>query len=352
MSRRVRLGVAGLGRMGRLHAGNAAAARRIELARVVDADEALARKLADDLGCEWSTSFDDLLVDPAIDGVVIATPTPLHVTMIEQAAAAGKHVLCEKPIAFEVDAAARAVDAADSAGVKLQVGFHRRFDPDWAAAQRRIEHGELGDVYLFRTSLRDMAPPPLDYIRSSGGFFVDVTIHDLDTARWLVGEIDEVTAVGAALSDPAFAEVGDLDNAIVTLRFANGALGVIDDSRVAGYGYECSTEVVGSKATVRVGDHRRLHTEWLTPGGVRLDWVPDFIERFPQAYRLELEAFAEAIRDDTPPLVSGADGVAALELALACKRSFDAARPVRPGTPGTVPEAGTVPGVERGVEAA
>jgi inositol 2-dehydrogenase len=341
VSRRVRLGVAGLGRMGRLHAGNAAAARGIELVRVVDADEALAKELASDLGCEWSTSFDDLLGDSAIDGVVIVTPTPLHVTMVERAAAAEKHVFCEKPLAFEAEEAAKAVEAAESAGVKLQVGFHRRFDPDWAAATARIRDGELGVIYLFRTSLRDMAPPPLDYIRSSGGFFVDVTIHDLDTARWMVGEIDEVTAVGAALSDPAFAEAGDLDNAIVTLGFVNGALGVIDNSRVAGYGYECSTEVVGSKATVRVGDHRRVHTEWLTSGAAQLDWVSDFIERFPQAYRLELEHFASAIREDTPPLVTGADGVAALELAQACRRSFEEGRPVR-----------LRPAVEQGVEAA
>ena len=186
-----------------------------------------------------------------------------------------------------------------------------------------------------------MAPPPLDYIRSSGGFFVDMTIHDLDTARWMIGEIEEVTAVGATLSDPAFAEAGDLDNAIVTLRFANGALGVIDNSRVAGYGYECSTEVVGSKATVRIGDHRRVHTEWLTRGGVQLDWVTDFVERYPQAYRLELEHFAAAIRNDTPPLVGGADGVAALALAEACQRSLEEGRPVR-----------VQAAVERGVEAA
>jgi inositol 2-dehydrogenase len=341
MSRRVRLGVAGLGRMGRLHAGNAAAARGIELVRLVDADGALARELAGDLDCEWSTSFDDLVGDPAIDGVLIVTPTPLHVAMVEQAAAAGKHVLCEKPLAFKTEEAMRAVEAAERAGIKLQVGFHRRFDPDWAAATRRIADGELGEVYLFRTSLRDMAPPPLDYLRSSGGFFVDVTIHDLDTARWMVGEMVEVTAHGAALSDPGFAELGDIDTALVVLRFESGALGVIDNSRSAGYGYECSTEVVGSRATVRVGEHRRVHAEWLTRGGVQLDWVSDFVERFPQAYRLELEHFAAAIREDTPLLVTGADGVAALALAQACQRSFEEGRPVR-----------VQPAVEQGVEAA
>ena len=315
--------------MGRLHAENAAAVRGIELVRVVDENEAIARDTGEELGCDWSTSYEELLADERIDGVVIVTPTPLHVAMIEQAAAAEKHVFCEKPLAFDIDDAERAVEAAETARVQLQVGFHRRFDPDWASATKRIKSGQLGDVYLFRTSLRDMAPPPIGYIRSSGGFFVDVTIHDLDTARWMVGEIAEVAAFGAALSDSAFADAGDLDNAIVTLRFENSALGVIDNSRVAGYGYECSTEVVGSNATVRIGSHRRLHTEWLTAGGLQVDWVSNFVERYPQAYRLELEHFATAIRDDVPPLVTGEDGIAALLLAHACQRSHDEGRPIR-----------------------
>lgn len=341
MTRRVRLGVAGLGRMGRLHAENAAAARGIELVRVVDADEGLARRMGEELGCAWSTDYEDLLADDRLEGIVLVTPTPLHVAMIEQAARAGKHVLCEKPLAFAVEEAERATEAAARAGIKLQVGFHRRFDPDWVSATARIRKGDLGDVYLFRTSLRDMSPPSLDYIRNSGGFFVDMTIHDLDTARWMVGEIAEVAAFGAALSDPSFADVGDIDNAVVTLRFENGALGVVDNSRVAGYGYECSTEVVGSKATVRVGDHRRLHTTWLSAGGARLDWVSDFIERYPQAYRLELEHFAASIRDDVEPAVTGADGVAALVLAEACRRSLDAGRPVSVSPAAGAAEAGS-----------
>jgi myo-inositol 2-dehydrogenase/D-chiro-inositol 1-dehydrogenase len=350
MIRRVRLGVAGLGRMGRLHAENAAASRRIELVRVVDADEGLARRFGNELGTEWSTDYEELLADAEVEGVVVAAPTPLHVSMVQQAASAAKHVLCEKPLAFDTDDAARALAAARAAGVNLQVGFHRRFDPDWSAATERIRNGELGDVYLFRTSLRDMSPPSIEYIRSSGGFFTDVTIHDLDTARWMVGEIEEVTALGAALSDPSFAEAGDVDSALVTLRFANGALGVIDNCRMAGYGYECSTEVVGSKATVRIGSHRRLHTEWLTAGRLEVDWVSDFIERYPQAYRLELEHFADVIRDNVPPLVTGEDGVAALALAQACQRSYEERRPVRIEPAGTAPSRVPAVGSRHGSE--
>jgi myo-inositol 2-dehydrogenase/D-chiro-inositol 1-dehydrogenase len=329
VSRRVGVGLAGLGRMGRLHAHNLARARRAELVRVVDTDERLAQTTARELGVECSASFDELLGDPRVEAVVVSTPTQLHAPMVELAAAAGKHVLCEKPIALELDAARHAVDSANEAGVKLQVGFHRRFDPDWVAAAERISTGELGDVYLFRTSLRDMSPPSIEYVRSSGGLFVDVTIHDLDTARWLVGDIDEVTAIGAALSDPAFAEAGDVDNAIVMLRFASGALGVIDNSRVAGYGYDCSTEIVGSKATVRIAQHRRVHNEWLTPGSASVDWVVDFTERYAEAYARELEDFAAAILDDRPVAVSGEDAIAAFVLARACDRSWRERRPVQ-----------------------
>lgn len=328
--RRVRLGLAGLGRIGRLHAENLAGRMpSVELVRVVDVDEQAARVTGERLGVEWSASFDDLVGDDDIEGVVIASPTTVHAPMVEQAARAGKHAFCEKPISLDLASSVSAVEAAEAAGVAFQVGFQRRFDPDWAAAASRIKAGELGDVYLFRTSLRDMRPPPMDYIADSGGFFVDVAIHDLDLARWLVGEIEEISAFGAALSDPRLAELEDVDNAVIVLRFANGALGVIDESRVAGYGYESSTEVVGSLATVRVGDHRRVNNVWLTPGSASVDWVTDFTERYREAYLLELEEFAAAIRDGRSPLVTGADGLAAFVLAQACDLAFRERRAVR-----------------------
>ena len=321
--RRVRMGIAGLGRLGQLHAENMAGrAPSIELVRVVDPIQDVARSTGERLGVAWSTAFDDLLNDPAIEAVVIASPTASHAPMIEQAAAAGKQIFCEKPVSLEREATEQAIAAAHAAGAKLQIGFHRRFDPDWAAATSRIRAGELGDVYLFRTSLRDMRPPSLDYIRSSGGFFLDVTVHDFDTARWMIGEIDEVSAFGGALSDPAFAAVGDIDTALVVLRFASGALGVIDNSRVAGYGYECSTEVMGSRATARVGYHRRVNVEWLAPGAASVDYVSNFIERYPRAYVLELEQFATAVRADRPVAVTGEDALAAFTLCQAADRSY------------------------------
>lgn len=328
--RPVRLGLVGLGRIGSIHADNLAGRLpSVELVGIVDAIEETARATGERLDVAWSTSFDDLLADPAVEGVVIAAPTPEHARMVERAAAAGKHVFCEKPIAHDAEATVRAITAAREAGVKLQVGFHRRFDPDWAAAAGRIRSGDLGDVYLFRTSLRDKQPPPIGYLGSSGGLFADTTIHDLDTARWMIGEIDEITAVGATLTDLAIAEADDIDAAIVTLRFAGGALGVIDNSRAAGYGYECSTEIVGSKATARIGYHQRVNMTWLTSGAAAVDWVDDFTERFAGAYLRELEDFVASIRDDRSPAVTGEDALAAFTLTQACVCSVRDGRTVK-----------------------
>jgi inositol 2-dehydrogenase len=328
---RVRVGLVGLGRMGRFHATNLAG--RIPLAdlvRIVDADEGVARGVSEKLrGVEWSTDYADLLDDPGIEAVVVASPTPLHAEMVEAAAGAGKHVFCEKPLSLEMERTYEAIEAARVAGVKLQVGFHRRFDPDYRRAWQKIAAGEVGEVYLFRTSLRDMRPPGFDYIKGSGGFFADVTLHDFDTARWLIDEIEEVTAIGAALSDPGFEEVDDIDNAVVTVRFAGGALGVIDNSRVAGYGYECSSEIMGSKATLRVDNHRRSSVETLTPDSSHQDYVSDFVERFADAYAAGLESFVRAVREDSDPEVSGADAAAAFVLAKAAERSHREGRPVR-----------------------
>jgi inositol 2-dehydrogenase len=330
MADRVRVGLAGLGRMGRIHAANLAdRCPSARLAGVFDLDEGAARRAGERLGVPWTTSLEDLLGDDRVDAVAVATPTTSHAELSVAAARAGKHVFCEKPISLDRRASLGTVEAVRAAGVKFQVGFHRRFDPDWAAATERIRAGELGEVSLFRTSLRDMTPPPVEYLAGSGGFFVDVTIHDLDTARWMVGEVVEVSAFGAALSDPALAEIGDLDTAVVVLRFEGGALGVIDNSRAAGYGYECSTEVLGTRATVRIDHPQALHYQWRTPGWAAQPLVRDFEQRFPLAYALELEAFAACVREDRPPAVTGEDALAAFDLAVAADRAWRSGRTVR-----------------------
>jgi inositol 2-dehydrogenase len=347
VSRRTRIGLAGLGRMGRIHAANIAyRCPSAQLACVYDADPEVARRVSEQLDVPWAHSYGELL-NGEIDAIAIAAPTAAHAELTRRAAAAGKHVFCEKPISLDRETTLETIDFVHAAGVKLQVGFHRRFDPDWVAAVERMRAGELGEVYLFRTSLRDMKPPKVEYLAGSGGFFVDVTIHDLDTARWMVGEIVEISAHGAALSDPAFAEIDDIDTAVVVLRFQSGALGVMDNSRAAGYGYECSTEVVGSKATVRIDNPRAHHYEWRTPGWSSSDLVRDFEERYPVAYAAELDDFARCVAEDMAPRVSGLDALAAFDLARAAEQSWRSGRPIgvspRPGEAGVVYEVEPLP---------
>ena len=321
---RVSVGLAGLGRMGRVHAHNLAfrcAAAR--LGAVHDADPVVAEAVATELDVPWVASYAELL--DATDAVAIVTPSATHADLVVEAAQAGRPVFCEKPLSLDRDASLRAIAATEQAGVTLQVGFHRRFDPDWAAVAARIHAGELGEVTLLRSSLRDMDPPNPAYLASSGGFFADVTVHDLDMCRWLAGEVVEVSAHGAA-ADPAFAAVGELDTAVVVVRFASGALGVIDNSRAARYGYECSTEVVGTLATARIDAPRG--PEWRTPGQASHALPRDFGERFPTAYAEELDAFARCVRHDTEPLVTGHDAVAAFDLAAAAGESYRTGRPV------------------------
>jgi len=327
--RLVRLAVAGLGRIGQLHAEHIAwRLGQVELVRVADIAAEVASRTGGKFGIAWSTSFDDVLNDPAVDGVVIATPTPLHAEMIEAAARAGKHVFCEKPVSLDRLGTVHAIQAARRAGVQLQIGFQRRFDPDYAEAAERIRRGDVGAVVLYRSSLRDMQPPSFDYLKDSGGLFVDSTIHEFDAARWMVGEIEEVTAFGGVPSDPRLREIEDIDTAVVLLRFGTGALGVLDNTRLAGYGYECSAEILGARACLRIARGQRTNIETLTPQQVAKDHVTTFIERFQTAYRNELAEFAEAIAGRREPAVTGADGLAALTLAQAAARSFRERRTV------------------------
>jgi myo-inositol 2-dehydrogenase/D-chiro-inositol 1-dehydrogenase len=318
----VGVGLAGLGRIGRMHAENIASrCSTARLAAVFDLNADAAREWGERWGVPWTTSYDELL--ERCDAVAIATPTGTHAELVMTAARAGRPVFCEKPISSDRATTLKVLDAVAAAGVPLQVGFHRRFDPDWVSVAQRLP--ELGEITLFRTSLRDMTPPPVEFIAGSGGFFADVTVHDLDVARWLVGEVVEVSAHGAA-SDPAFAEVGDIDTAVVVLTFTSGALGIIDNSRGARYGYECSTELMGTRATARVETPRAV--EWRTPGNASYTLPRDFEQRFPAAYVEEFDAFARAVRDGTPPRCTGQDALAAFDLAVAADRSWRSGRPV------------------------
>jgi inositol 2-dehydrogenase len=329
----LRVAQVGLGRIGAFHANTLAHhVADAELAMVVDADGRRAEATGSRFGVPWSTRFEDVLSEGSIDAVLIASPTPLHPEMVEGAAAAGKHVFCEKPLSLDPRRADEALAAVRRGDVMFQIGFHRRFDPDFLAVKNRIEDGSIGEIRFFRATCRDMRVPNLDYLKSCGGIFADVTLHDFDVARWLVGEIDEVYATGAALTDPAIADVaGDVDNAIVALRFTSGALGLIDNSRASGYGYDASLEVMGSRSTVRIGSaaQRVTSVETLADATHRTDVGEDFVSRFADGYVGAVAAFVTAVLAGRLPSPGGEDAVAAFSLAQAARESMTENRPIK-----------------------
>jgi predicted dehydrogenase len=307
----VGLAVIGLGAIGRLHALNLALhTPGARVVMVVDKVAELAAKAGGELGVEWATRPEDAFGEPGVSAIVIAAPTPVHAGLIERAAEARVHVFCEKPLALDLPSAQRAVQAARAAGIRLQVGFQRRFDPDFLAAKRHIDAGGVGAVQLLRIAHRNRTPPhDSGLIERLGSIFVDMTVHDFDTARWLVGEIDEVSA---------FVQKR---NAVTVLRFRDGGLGVVDNSRHAGYGFECCAEVVGTEATVRIGGRGRpVDVEFFTASGAVSRMPADHIERHPAAYRDELQHFVACMLDDREPSVGGEDAIAALQLSLAAER--------------------------------
>lgn len=309
---RARVAVVGLGRIGRLHAENLAIrVGSAELVGVVDAVEALARDVAADLGVACWTSLEELLADAAVDGVVVATPSELHPELVKVAGTANAHVFCEKPLGVDAAACAEAVAATQAAGVRLQVGFQRRFDSDWRALKEAVDDGALGTLDLFRCSHRNARPP--EAIAQLGNVFVDVASHDLDAARWLGGEVAEVYA---------YAGQGDGAVAALTLVFETGGFGLIDVNRRAGYGFECSAELVGSDATMRCGYHeRRDGTELLRDGRASASIAHTHAERHREAYLAELDHFAEVALEGSVPQVGGEDALAALRLAELAARS-------------------------------
>jgi myo-inositol 2-dehydrogenase/D-chiro-inositol 1-dehydrogenase len=325
------VGVVGLGGMGRVHTANLLAGTSgARLARVADTSAPARSWVERRCDVPTSSAYSDLLQDSSVDAVVIATPPATHPEMIELAVATGRPILCEKPLGLDIESAERAVAAAIHAGVALQVGFHRRFDPDFMIARERIEHGELGTIYSFFDSMRDMEPPHIDPSWDSAQALLhDAACHDLDAARWLVGEIDEITTFGAALSSEGLRQAGQIDHAITALRFENGALGVIDNTLAGGYGFDCRCEIVGSNATVRIDNPYISNVEWLTARTTGFQRTRTFLDRFERTYSSELEAFVRAVQSGSDVPVSGEDGLAAVVLASAAQRSLETTASVR-----------------------
>jgi len=332
MSKNLKIGIIGGGRIGKVHAANLTTCiSGVEVTVMADpfADKELEIWAADHGITRVIKDYKLILNDADIDAVLICSPTDTHASISQEAALAGKHIFCEKPLNQDPDVIRKTLEVVKMAGVVFQIGFNRRFDHNFQALHQAVVDGTVGDVHLLRITSRDPEPPPVEYVRVSGGLFMDMAIHDFDMARYLTGsEVVKVHAAGAVLVDPAIGREGDIDTAITTLWFENGALGVIDNSRKATYGYDQRAEVFGSKgaaqsandtpSTVRISDSDRVGSE--KP-------LYFFLERYAESFAEELRDFIKAIRDgaDVPGEKAALNSVL---IALAAKKSLETGLPV------------------------
>ncbi|MEN9937837.1 MAG: hypothetical protein RLZZ387_4416 [Chloroflexota bacterium] len=327
------IGLIGAGRIGQVHASTIAyRVGSAQLAAVTDPIPSAAEAVAAKYRVPTvAADYRAILADPRIDAVLICTPTDTHAEIIIAAAAAGKHIFCEKPVALDLAQTDAAIAAVERAGVKLMVGFNRRFDANYARARAAVVNGEIGDPHTLHLISRDPAPPPISYIKVSGGIFLDMAIHDWDMARFLIGsEIDEVYVQGGVMVDPAIGDAGDIDTHVTLLRFVNGVIGTVDNCRRASYGYDQRAEVFGSKGAVQTENNYPNNSVLSTAEAVRRDLPLNFfMQRYTDAYAAEIEAFVDAVVHDRPVPVGGRDGRAALAVGLAAKKSLLERRPVR-----------------------
>jgi myo-inositol 2-dehydrogenase/D-chiro-inositol 1-dehydrogenase len=313
----------GAGRIGAIHAGNLARSADARLRYVVDVDPKAAKKLADKHGAKVVDRA-TALGDPKVGAVVIASSTDTHADLVIAAAKAGKAIFCEKPIDLSLKRVDACLKVVAAAGVKMLVGFNRRFDPSFKALHDRLRNGEAGALEQIVITSRDPGLPPLEYLKVSGGQFRDMTIHDFDMARWLLGEEPvEVFAAGSCLVDPDVGALGDVDSVMVVMRTASGKLAHINNSRRATYGYDQRIEVLGSKGMLRAGNRTPTTVERAGVDGVARDKpLHFFLERYAEAYVAEMAHFIAAIGDGVPPSVGPKDGRQALVLAEAALKSM------------------------------
>jgi len=323
----------GAGRIGRIHGHNIAGLPGVKLKYVCDPVGDSAAQLAVQLGASVATP-ETVFADPAIDVVAIGAPTDTHSDLISRAAAAKKHIFCEKPIDLSVPRAEACAKAVEAAGVACMIGFQRRFDPTFNEAKERLVRGEIGAPEMLVVTSRDPGAPPAQYLKGSGGIFRDMLIHDFDVFRWILcsdgDEAETLYATGSVLVDPEIAKVPDIDSSVVTLRTKKGRLAQINTSRRAAYGYDQRFEVLGSAGMLQCGNHRPSEVVQSDANGVRAD-KPEhfFLQRYREAYRLEIAHFFECLQTGQPFRTSIADGVAAQKLADAAARSLETGQAVR-----------------------
>ena len=331
--KQLNIGIIGAGRIGKVHAQSIT--YNVPTAKVLGITDVFKdglQELADKYGIEKVyNDYKEMLADEEIDAVLVCSSTDTHADISIEAAKAGKHVFCEKPVDLTPAKVQAVIDAVAEAGVKLQVGFNRRFDHNFAHVRSLINEGKVGDLELIKITSRDPAPPPAEYAAVSGGMFLDMTIHDFDMARFLAGcDVPEVYANATCLVDPAIGEAGDVDTAIINLKFENGALGVIDNSRRAAYGYDQRIEVFGSLGAAMAANDTPTNVTIMNDAGVTTDKpLYFFLERYMQSFRDEMIQFVDAVLNDKPTPTTGTDGLNSILVALAAKKSVQEGRPVK-----------------------
>jgi myo-inositol 2-dehydrogenase/D-chiro-inositol 1-dehydrogenase len=326
------IGVAflGLGRMGETHLRNLSAISGVKVVAVADPDAGRAERGRLLTGAALALTDPEKAIEhDSVDAVVIVTPTDTHARLIKLAANAGKAVFCEKPIALDLAETQRVVQVVRERKVPAQLGFMRRYDPGYARAKSKIDAGELGKLETFRALSRDTYPPSLEFLLGSGGLFLDMAVHDLDLARFLVGEVEEVYAWGGVLIDERFAQAKDADTAATLLKFKNGVLGVMETSRRSNWGYDIRTEVAGSIGKVVIEAPQKTPLLFARDFGSSFDHYENFPDRFEVGYRLQLEAFFESLRKGTTPTPGPEDALETLRLAVAVTKSWKEKRPVK-----------------------
>ena len=330
---KVRLGIIGAGRIGRVHAASVSdpSVAAVPLA-ITDINRSAAAEVAGLFGIpQVVNDASEIFDNNDIDAVLICSSTNTHSDLICQAARARKHIFCEKPIDYDLSRIDRALEAVQKAGVKLQIGFNRRFDPNFARVRKAVESGEIGTPRLLHIISRDPAPPPIAYIKVSGGMFFDMTIHDFDMARFLIqDEVEEIYAAAGNLVDPEIGRAGDVDTAVITLKFKNGVIGTIDNSREAAYGYDQRVEILGSKGSISTGNCYPNQAIISTGKEIRRDLPLNFfMDRYAESFARELKAFVNAVVEDKTTPVTGHDGRMPVIMGMAAKRSYEEGRPVK-----------------------
>lgn len=329
---KIKVGIIGAGRIGQVHAKSITYhIPQAQLVAISDIYEEGVKKVAEELGIpNYYKDYHEILNDPSIDAVLICSSTDTHADIACEAAAAGKHIFCEKPVDLTVAKIKKVIEAVDKAGVKLQIGFNRRYDHNFAYIKQLEKDGKIGRIQTVKITSRDPEPPSIDYVKVSGGIFLDMTVHDFDMARFIGGEVEEVYANATVMVDPAIGEAGDVDTALVALKFKSGAIGVIDNCRKASYGYDQRLEVFGSKGQASAVNDTPTNVAFIDENGSVTDKpLYFFLERYMQSFTDEMTQFIDCVVNDKPTQTTVYDGLEALRLGLAAKKSVSEHRPVK-----------------------